>query len=73
MRTRLSGAKEVADVDVVGRGEHEAQVYLSYSGELDRLQAALAQYSLELTSSEGQYTLQLGAVSATTASFAMTR
>ena len=68
LRARLGAAKAVTGMDVVGRTPHEAQIYLTYSGEVEQLQAALAQHALELTSSEGEYTLELGAVSeATTA------
>ena len=71
LRTRLSAAREVTGVEIVGRSEREAQLFLSYAGDAERLQAALARHSLELTSREGQLELQLGAISATTASFAM--
>lgn len=65
---QLGIAKAVTGMDVVGRKQHEALIYLIYSGDLEHLRAALAQHALELTSSEGEYTLELGAVSeATTA------
>lgn len=68
LRTRLGAAEAVTGMDVVGRTLHEAQIYLTYSGEVEQLPAALAEHALELTSSEGEYTLKLGAVSeATTA------
>jgi len=69
LRARLGATKVVTGIDVVGRTLQEAQIYLTYSGEVEQLRAALAQHALELTSSEGEYTLELGAVSqATTAS-----
>ena len=69
LRARLGATKAVTGIDVVGRTLQEAQIYINYSGKLEHLQAALAQHALELTSSEGEYTLELGAVSeATTAS-----
>ena len=67
LRTRLGAAKAVTEMDVVGRTLHEAQIYLSYSGKVEQLQAALALHALELTSSEGEYTLELVAFSETTA------
>ena len=68
LRTRLGAAEAVTGMDVVGRTLHDAQIYLTYSGEVEQLPAALAEHALELTSSEGEYTLKLGAVSeATTA------
>ena len=68
LRTRLGAAEAVTGMDVVARTLHEAQIYLTYSGEVEQLPAALAEHALELTSSEGEYTLKLGAVSeATTA------
>ena len=68
LRTRLGAAEAVTGMDVVARTLHEAQIYLTYSGEVEQLPAALADHALELTSSEGEYTLKLGAVSeATTA------
>jgi hypothetical protein len=54
-------------MDVVGRTLHEAQIYLVYSGKVEQLQAALALHALELTSSEGEYTLELVAFSEATA------
>ena len=66
LRTRLEAAKEITGMDVVGRTPHDAQIYLTYSGEVEQLSAALAQHALELTNSEGEYTLELGAVSETT-------
>jgi hypothetical protein len=67
LRTRLGAAKAVTEMDVVGRTLHEAQIYLSYSGKVEQLQAALARHALELTSSQGEYTLELVAVSEATA------
>lgn len=60
LRARLSAAKGVTGMDVVGLTPYEAQIYLAYSGEVGQLQDTLAEHALELTSSEGQYTLALG-------------
>jgi hypothetical protein len=62
LRTRLAATKAVTGMDIVGRTPHEAQIYLAYSGKVEQLQAALAQHALELIGSEGEYTLELGAV-----------
>ena len=62
LRTRLGATKAVTGMDIVGRTPNEAQIYLAYSGKVEQLQAALAQHALELTGSEGEYTLELGAV-----------
>ena len=64
LRARLDAAKGVAGMEVVGRTLHEAKIYLAYSGEFEQLQDTLAQHALELTSSAGQYTLELGAAKA---------
>jgi len=61
---RLDAAKGVTGMEVVGRTPRQAQIYLAYSGEVEQLQHALAQNTLELTSSEGQYTLALGTAKA---------
>ena len=66
LRTRLGAAKAITGVDVVGRTPRDAQIYLTYSGDVEQLPAALAQHALELTNSEGEYMLELGAVSETT-------
>ena len=63
VRERLDATKVVTGIDVVARTPNEAQVFLNFSGEEEQLQAALAQQALDLTSSEGQYTLELGTVS----------
>ena len=63
LRARLSAANGVTGMDVIGRTLHEAQIYLAYSGDVGQLQDTLAQRALELTSSEGQYTLTLGTIS----------
>jgi hypothetical protein len=68
LRTRLNETKAVTALDVIGRTAHEAQVYLAYSGKVERLQIALAENDLQLTNSDGGYTLELGALAeATTA------
>jgi hypothetical protein len=66
LRTRLGATKAVTGMDIVGHTPHEAQIYLAYSGKVEQLQAALARHALELTGSEGEYTLELGSVSEAT-------
>ena len=68
LRARLSATDGVAGIDVVGRTAHDAQIYLSYSDDVEQLRSALAQSALQLTNSDGGYTLQLGSASATIAS-----
>jgi hypothetical protein len=69
LRARLGTTEAITGMDVVNVAPHEAQIYLTYFGKAEHLQAALAQNALKLTSSEGAYTLELGAVAeATTAS-----
>ena len=63
LRARLDRTRAVTGIDIVGRTLHDAQIYLTYSGGVEQLPAALAQHALELTNSEGEYTLELGAVS----------
>ena len=67
IRSGLAAIRSVADVDVIGLALHEAEVDLTYSGRADQLREALAQQRLELRDMDGQYTLQLAAVSAATA------
>jgi hypothetical protein len=69
LRARLGAAKAITGMDVVDVAPNEAQIYLTYSGDVEHLHAALAEHALDLTSSEGEFTLELDAVSeATTAS-----
>ena len=44
LRARLGAVKTVSDVAVVGFSLHEAQIDITYSGQLEPLQAALADY-----------------------------
>jgi hypothetical protein len=68
LRARLDQTEAVHGVDVVRRSTQEAQIYINHSGEELELQTALARNALELSSREGEYTLELGAASTTTAS-----
>jgi hypothetical protein len=62
LRARLNATKAVTALDVIGRTSHDAQIYLAYSGKVEKLQVALAENDLELTNSDGEYTLELGAL-----------
>jgi len=68
VQERLSAADGVTGMEIVGHTANDAQIYLAYSGDVERLPSALARSALELTTNEGEYTLQLGLASATTAS-----
>ena len=68
LRARLNAVDSVTGMEIVGRTAEDAQIYLSYSGEVEQLQSTLAQHALQLSSSEGEYTLRLSPVSATAAS-----
>jgi hypothetical protein len=65
LRAQLAATKAVTGVDIVSRAAHDAQLYLTYSGEIPQIQAALAQHALELTSSDGEYTLALSDIAQT--------
>lgn len=67
IRSGLAAVRAVADIDIVGLALHEAEIDLTYSGRPEQLRDALAQQKLELRDTDGQYTLQLAAVSAATA------
>jgi hypothetical protein len=64
IRTGLAAVRSIADVDVMGLTLHEAEVDLTYSGRAEQLRDALAQQKLQLLDMNGQFTLQLAAVSA---------
>jgi hypothetical protein len=65
IRSALTAVRSVNDVDVTGLALHEAEIAITYSGRADQLRDALAQQKLELLSMDGQFMLQLAAVSAT--------
>jgi hypothetical protein len=64
IRTGLAAVRSIAGVDVTGLALHEAEIALTYSGRPEQLRDALAQQKLELRNNDGQFTLQLAAVSA---------
>jgi Uncharacterized protein conserved in bacteria (DUF2066) len=64
IRTGLAAVRSIADVEVMGLTLHEAEVDLTYSGRAEQLRDALAQQKLQLLDMNGQFTLQLAAVSA---------
>jgi hypothetical protein len=63
----LAATHSISGVDVIGLALHEAEIGLTYSGRPEQLQDALAQQRLELKDTDGQYTLQVAAVSAANA------
>ncbi|MGQ0742241.1 MAG: DUF2066 domain-containing protein [Alphaproteobacteria bacterium] len=60
IRTRLAGAQNVAEVDVVALTISSAQVEISYAGPLPQLQDALAAQGLNLSPGPRMYTLRAG-------------
>lgn len=61
----LAAVRSISGVDVIGLALHEAEIGLTYSGRPEQLRDALAQQKLELkAAADGQYTLQVAAVSA---------
>ena len=64
IRNGLAAVRAISDVDVMGLALHEAEIALTYSGRADQLRDALAQQKLALRNTDGQFTLQLAAVSA---------
>ena len=61
---QLSVVDGVTEIVVSGLAHNEAQIDLSYVGELDQLQDALAQQNLVFGDRGGEYTLKLNAVTA---------
>jgi hypothetical protein len=61
---QLSVVDGVTEIVVSGLAHNEAQIDLSYIGELDQLQDALAQKNLVFGDRGGEYTLKLNAVTA---------
>ncbi len=59
LRARLGAVKALVEIDVVGLARHEAQIELTYFGQMDQLERALAQQNLELDNKDGAYTLEL--------------
>jgi hypothetical protein len=64
IRGQIAAVRAISDVDVVGLALHEAEIDLTYAGRPEQLRDALAQQSLELVNTSGQYILQLAGRSA---------
>ena len=64
IRSGLASVRSIAGVDIIGLALNEAEIGLTYSGRPEQLRDALAQQKLELRNTDGQFTLQLAAVSA---------
>ena len=67
LRARLGAVKTVTGMNIVGFALHEAQIDLAYLGPMEQLKDALARQNLGLNDSAGQYTLEFGTATATTA------
>jgi hypothetical protein len=67
IRAGLAAIRSISGVDVIGLALHEAEIGLTYSGRPEQLHDALAQQRLDLKAVDGQYTLQVAAVSAANA------
>jgi hypothetical protein len=59
IRAQLAAVKAISAIDVAGLTLHEAQIGLTYLGQTEQLQYAMAQQNLNLSVSGGQYTLEL--------------
>ena len=59
LRTRLSAMKSVIQVEIGGLALHEAQLDITYLGQMEQFQDMLTQQNLEWSDSESQYTLVL--------------
>ena len=59
LRARLGNMKTVTEMDIVGLALNEAEIDLTYSGQVEQLADALAQQNLTLGNSAGEYTLEL--------------
>lgn len=60
LRMRLGAVNAVTEMDVVGVALNEAQIDLTYVGEVEHLKDALAQQNLALSNIGDEYTLELG-------------
>jgi hypothetical protein len=67
IRKQLGAVRAVSGTDVLGLSLHEAEIELTYFGRPEQLRDALSQQDLNLTNSEGQFTLQLSGRSAANA------
>ena len=69
LRARLGAMKSITEIEIVGLSLHEAQIDLTYIGQMEQLRDGLAQRSLDLGNSGGQYTLELGTATAANSPF----
>jgi hypothetical protein len=59
IRAQLAAVKAISDINVVGLTLHEAQIDLTYFGQIEQLRYAMAQQNLDLSVGGDEYTLEL--------------
>lgn len=64
IRERLGSIRAITGFDVVGLALHEAEINVTYSGRQEQLRDALAQQNLQLSNSNGQFSLQIAGATA---------
>ncbi|HMI96724.1 MAG TPA: DUF2066 domain-containing protein [Micropepsaceae bacterium] len=64
IRERLGSVRAITGFDVVGLALHEAEINVTYSGRQEQLRDALAQQNLQLSNSNGQFSLQIAGATA---------
>ena len=64
LRTRLAAVNAITMMEVAGLTSREARIELTYFGQMEQLRDAFSRQNLELSGGGGQYTLDLGIVTA---------
>jgi len=64
IRDGLGSIRAVTGLEVVGLALHEAEINVTYSGRQEQLRDALAQQNLQLSNSNGQFSLQIAGATA---------
>jgi len=64
IRDRLGSVRAITDFDVIGLALHEAEISVTYSGRQEQLRDALAQQNLQLSNSNGLFSLQIAGATA---------
>ena len=67
LRTRLGAMKSLSDIEIIGLALHDAQIDLTYSGQMEKLQDTLTRQNLKLGGNRGHYTLELDTATPTNA------
>ncbi len=60
----LGSIRAVTGLEVVALALHEAEINVTYSGPQEQLRDALAQQNLQLSNSNGQFSLQIAGATA---------